>query len=152
MKFFAKWGATPIDSQVAIENIEFGSIEFESTTLTLRLAKSKLFKEVKACPQVIDYFSSDGQDWDASESRWEDWQPEGLSMDRPDCKFTHRFSQDACVKKLGTVSCRIYIILSWQDLKQKAKDAVAPDPPPVEQELTQDAAADAVEGSAEADA
>ena len=150
MKCFAKWGATPIDSQVAIENIEFGSIEFESTTL--RLAKGKLFKEVKACPQVIDYFSSDGQDWDASESRWEDWQPEADALARPGHKFTQRFSQDACVKQLGNVSCRIYIILSWQDLKQKAKDAVAPDPPPVEQELTQDAAADAVEGSAEANA
>ena len=112
MKFFAKWGATPIDSQVAIDNLEFGSIEFESTTL--RLAKGKLFKEVKACPQVVDYFSSDGQDWDASESRWEDWQPEGLSIDRPDCKFTHRFSQDACVKKLGNASCRIYVALYFQ--------------------------------------
>ena len=147
MKFFAKWGATPVNSQVAIENIEFESIEFESPTL--RLAKGKLFKQVKACPRVIDYFSSDGQDWNASESRWEDWQPEGLSMNRPDCKFTHRFSEDACVKKLGTVSCRIYIILSWQDLKQKAKDAVADqEPPPVEQELTQDAS----EGSDEANA
>ena len=150
MKFFAKWGATPVNSQVAIENIEFESIEFESPTL--RLAKGKLFKEVKACPQVIDYFSSDGQDWEASESRWEDWQPEADALERPGHKFTQRFSQDACVKKLGNVSCRIYIILFWQDLKQKAKDAVAPDPPPVEQELTQDTAADAVEGSDEANA
>ena len=116
MEVRAEWGLTPINSPTT-ETIEFESIAFESPSL--RSAKSQGFKQVKACPQVIEVFSGPDQPWDASKSQWEDWQPEAPCPPPADAEgenwmTTYRHSEDVCVQRLGDASSRVYIRLYWQ--------------------------------------
>lgn len=114
MNYFLEWGVAPVND-APIDPLVLDTLAFEATTLNT--AKGQSLKHVKACPKVIAYFSSESEPWDASDSQWEDWQPTADSADRPGFKYTSRQSEDLCVKSLAGASCRVYMILSWQDKK-----------------------------------
>lgn len=121
MNYYVEWGVSPVN-EPGIDPVILDSLDFEAKNLSQ--AKGQTFKHVKACPKVIDYFSSESEDWDPSESRWEDWQPTADSTDRPGFKYTSRQSEDLCVKSLLGASCRVYMILSWQDRKSAEAEAI----------------------------
>ena len=139
MDYILEWGAAPVND-APIDPLVLGSLEFEANTLNS--AKGQSLKHVKACPKVIGYFSSESEDWDASESQWQDWQPTADFAKRPGWKYVSRNSQDICVQRIGGESCRIFVLLSWQDPKASKADAEIEAPPPP-QEATQEVPADA---------
>ena len=139
MNYVLEWGVAPVND-APIDPLVFDTLAFEANTLNT--AKGQSLKHVKVCPKVIDYFSSESEDWDVSESRWEDWQPTADFAKRPGWKYVSRNSEDICVEKLAGESCRVFMILSWQDPKASAADAEQEAPPP-EQATPQEAAADA---------
>ena len=112
MDYHVEWGVAPVND-APIDPIVLDSLAFEANTLNS--AKGQSLKHVKACPKVIDYFSSESEAWDASESQWQDWQPTADVAKRPGWKYVSRNSEDVCVQSLGGESCRVFIILSWQD-------------------------------------
>ena len=136
MNYHVEWGVSPLND-APIDPIVLDTLDFEAKNLSQ--AKGQSLKHVKACPKVIDYFSSESEDWDASESRWEDWQPQAFFAKRPDWKYTSRNSEDICVKTIAGASCRVFIILSWQDPKVAAEQEASPP----EREAPQAAAAEA---------
>ena len=138
MNYFLEWGVAPVND-APIDPLVLDTFEFEATNLSQ--AKGQSLKHVKACPKVIDYFSSESEDWDASESQWQDWQPTADFAKRPGWKYVSRNCEDICVKRLGSASCRVFMILSWQDPKASAADAEQEAPPP-QQAATQEAPAD----------
>lgn len=132
MNYYLEWGVAPVND-APIDPLVLGTLEFEANTLNT--AKGQTFKHVKACPKVIDYFSSESENWNPSESRWEDWQPTADFAKRPGWRYTSRQSEDLCVKSLAGASCRVYMILSWQD-KKAAAEAIpeaVPDSVPAEE-------------------
>lgn len=139
MNYFLEWGVAPVND-APIDPLVLDTFEFEAKNLSQ--AKGQSLKHVKVCPKVIGYFSSESEDWDASESQWQDWQPTADFAKRLGWKYVSRISADICVQSLGGESCRVYIILSWQDPKASTADAPQ-EAPPIEAEATQEAPADA---------
>ena len=139
MNYRLEWGVTPANNP-GIDPVVLESLDIEAKNLSQ--AKGQAVKLTKACPKVIDYFSSETEDWDASESRWQDWEKTADHGTRLGWKYVSRQSEDLCVKPLIDGACRVFIMLSWQDPKASKADAKQ-EAPLAQPEATQEAPAEA---------
>lgn len=120
----AEWGIMPTDPQLT-DSVVFESVEF--TASTERTAKGQAFKDAKACPKVVDVFSTPDEPWQPSEAQWEDWQPTENASDREDWQFTERRSKDRCVEQLNGAPCLLFIRLYTQEATPEPTEADAKD-------------------------
>ena len=61
MNYYVEWGVSPVN-EPGIDPVLLDSLDFEAKNLSQ--AKGQSLKLVKACPKVIDYFSSESEGWD----------------------------------------------------------------------------------------